>query len=228
MKIFQQLNDRELVELTQDQIDQYVKLKKAETGIKIINEPETPVYQDVPERDLELFEVNGYNFKDRAAAEEIASVINKHISSALKVDYDYYRGGSDYKYASAYSGSLETVNVLRVYSSPVYQSIKDILASNKKIKEAWEKVHGEYEDENTKASEIVEGVYEAIRQARERLEKFRTYKIHIVEYLQLANGDRDIAWNFFDKAYAIEPSVKSMIMESAEYNDAINTDYITA
>jgi len=226
MKAFEHLNDQELVALTQDEINHRVKLKKAETGIKIITPPEMPTYQDIPAPDLELYEAAGYAFTDKAKAEEITSTINKHIVSAMKVDYDW-RNSSDYKYAKPYDGSLETVDIKRVFSQPTYNSIKDVIASNKKVKEAYEKLRKEYDDEDEKSTEIIDGIYDAINTAKVRIDQFRNYKTRIVEYLQLANGDRDIAWNFFDKAYSVEPSVKSMIMESPEYEEALNS-YIKA
>lgn len=221
MKSFDDLNDTELLALTQDQIDHYIKIKKAETGIKLMVRPEVPTYQPVPDKDLDVYEVSGFFFKEREPAEEIASVINKHILNALKVTYDYYRGDTDYRYAAPYSGALENVSVSRIYSGPLYQTIKDTIASNKKIKEAYEEVEKAYDDEEEKAIEIVDAVYLAIREARERLEKFNNYKKHIVEYLTLANGDTAIAWNFFDKAYTVDETIKAAIMESEEYQTAI-------
>jgi hypothetical protein len=227
MKAFEHLNDQELVALDQDQINHYIKLKKAETGIRIITLPDPPTYQDVPAPDLELYEACGFSFADKTKAQEIADTVNKHVSTALKIDYDWSRGGSDYKYAKPYDGSLETVEIKRAFSQPVYNSIRDIITSNKKIKDAWEVIKKEYDGEEEKAGEIVESIYDSITKARDRIELFRNYKVRIIEYLQLANGDRDIAWNFFDKAYSVEPSVKTMIMESQEYQDAINS-YINA
>jgi hypothetical protein len=228
MKTFEHLNDTELVSLTQDEINHYIKLKKAETGVRLLTLPDTPTYQDVPSPDVELYEVAGYAFADKQKAQEIADAINKNISLAFKVDYDYWgSGSSDYKYAKPYDGSLEAIGIQRVFSQPVYNSIKTVIASNKKVREAWEKLKSEYEAEDEKATEIVNNIYDAINPARDRLAQFQTYKTRITEYLQLANGDRDIAWNFFDKAYSVEPSVKSMIMESKEYQDALSS-YIDA
>jgi hypothetical protein len=228
MKTFEHLNDTELVELEQDHINHYIKLKKAESGVKLLTLPDTPTYQDIPVPDVELYEVAGYAFADKARAQEIADAINKNISSAFKLDYDYWGSGtSDYKYAAPYNGSLEAINIQRAFSQPVYNSIKTVIASNKKVREAWDKLKKEYDAEDEKSTEIVNGIYDAINAAKDRLVQFRTYKARIVEYLQLANGDRDIAWNFFDKAYSVEPSVKSMIMESEEYQSALNS-YIKA
>lgn len=223
MKTFEQLNDGELINLTNEEISHYIKLKKAETGIRIINLPETPTLQPIPEPDLETFEVLGYIFKEKEKAEEIAQTVNKYLSSAFKSDYDYWNGGNNHRYAKPFDGSLETVNIVRLYSVTVYNSIKDTLASNKKISDAYKKIEQEYKEEEEKSSGIVEDVYESISKARERIQKFIDFKSRIVDYIKLANGDKDIAWNFFDKAYSVEPSVKSMIMESDEYKDAINS-----
>lgn len=226
MKTFEQLNDSELVSLNQEQIDWYIKLKKAEAGVKIINCPEFPSYQSIPEPDLQLYGVAGRYFTTPEKANQVASAINVVLAESFSVDYNWHFD-SKHKYASPYSGNLESVEIVRVYSRPVYDSIKDILASNKKIQEAYEKFKREYDDEDEKSTEIVDSIYEAINKAKERLEQFRNFKTRIIEYLQLADGNRDIAWNFFDKAYAVEPSVKTMIMESQEYQEAIKS-YIEA
>jgi len=223
MTNFEQLNDSELVALSEEQITHYIKVKKAETGIKIITLPEYPKLQETPEPDMEMYRVAGWVFAERAKAEEIASVINSHLSSSFTEDYDYYRGGSDFKYAKPFSGNIEQVEITRLYSQTLYNSIKDIIQSNKKIEESYKKIKSEYDEEESRASEIIDTIYDAISAARERIEKFKNYKSRIIEYLRLANGDRDIAWNFFDKAYSVEPSVKAMIMESQEYQDAVNS-----
>ena len=226
-KTFEQLNDQELISLTGEQVDYYIKLKKAETGIKIIAFPEPPKYAELPAPDLEMYEVAERVFKEKEKAEEICSTINKHLGSSFTREYDYYRSNGDYKYAKPFNGSLETVNIVRLYSMPIYASIKDTIQSNQRVKEAYEKVKKAYDDEDEKAGEIVDSINQAIAKARERVELFRNYKVRIVEYIQLANGNRDVAWNFFEKAYAVEPAVKNMIMESGEYKAALDA-YIKA
>jgi hypothetical protein len=192
MKSFEHLNDQELVSLDQDQINHYIKLKKAETGIKIITLPDASIYQDVPAPDLELYEACGFSFADKTKAQEIADTVNKYISTTLKVDYDWSRGGSDYKYAKPYDGSLETVEIKRVFSQPVYNSIRDIITSNKKIKDAWDAIKKEYDDEEEKAGEIVESIYDGINEARARLEKFHNYKLRIdIGQLQCGQSSLD-------------------------------------
>ncbi len=221
MKPFSQLNDAELIELTDEQIDYYVKLHKAEAGIRILSLPEMPAQREIPAPELQMYEVVGHVFSDKEKAEEIASTINKHLASSFTSDYDYWRSGSDFKYAKPFDGTLVSVSIVRLYSQGVYNSIKDIAQSNSKIAEAYKEVKKDYENEQEKAADLVEAIYGAIREARERIRKFHEYKVRIVEYIQLANGNPEVAWNFFDKAYAVETPVKSMIMESDEYKNAL-------
>jgi hypothetical protein len=220
-KPFEQLTDKELLELTQDQIDWYIKLKKAEAGIRIVVCPETPEYRQIPDKDFTLYEVCGYHFEDRETAEEIARAVNGKITKAYKVDYDYYRGGSDHKYAKPYEGNLVDVNIVTVYKKETYFGIKDILISNKKIEDAYKDLKNEYDQQEEASSEIVEKIYGAIIGARERKQQYEEYLTRIQEYLRLSNGDTTVAWNFFEKAYTIEPTVKNRILESEEYINAV-------
>ncbi len=222
MKPFEQLNDAELVSLSGEQVLDYIKLKKAETGIKIIARPDEPKYQILPDPDLTLYEVCGFCFKDQAVAASVCAAINGALKDAYKLDYNW-RGSNRVEYAKTFTGSLEQVEMKLVYSMPVYDSIRDVLTSNTRIEEAYKKVKDAFDEEEEKSESIIAGIHDAITNARERIAMFREYKSHIIEYLKLANGNREVAWNFFDKAYPVEPGVKAMIMESPEYIQAIES-----
>jgi hypothetical protein len=221
-KPFEQLNDVELLELEQEQIDFYINLKKAEAGIKIIPCPETPKYREIPEKDLKLYHVSDFYFKDDETAQEIAKFINGKIDNALKTNYEWSVNNGDSKYAEPYEGNLIDVTIEMVYKKSTYDSIKDILISNGKIKAAYNTIKEAYDNENEKSTEIVDSIYEAIDKAKERKARREEYKKRIVEYLRLSNGDTDVAWNFFEKAYEIEPTEKNKILESEEYLEAVN------
>jgi len=222
LKTFETLTDQELLVLTQEQIDWYIKLKKAEAGIRIVLCPETPEYRGIPDRDFTLYDVCGFNFEDRETAEEIASVINSKVTKAFKVEYDYYGGGSEHKYAKPYEGNLVDVKIETVYKQQTYNGIKDILISNKKIEKAYLELKSEYDEQEEASSEIVEKIYQTISEAKERKEKFENYLIRIQEYLRLSNGDVTVAWNFFEKAYEIDVAMKNSIISNETYLECIS------
>lgn len=222
LKTFEQLTDNELLALTQDQIDWYIKLKKAEAGVRIVACPETPAYREIPDRDLILYDVCGFNFEDRETAEEVAKLINSKISKAFRVDYDYYKGGgSDYKYAKPYDGNLVDVKLEKVYKNETYNAIRDILISNKKIEDAYRALKNEYDSQEESSAEIVQSIYDAISAARNRKQEFEDALVRIQEYLRLSNGDVVIAWNFYEKAYEITPAIKNRILENEQYLNAV-------
>jgi hypothetical protein len=95
------------------------------------------------------------------------------------------------------------------------------LISNKKIEDAYKDLKNEYDQQEEASSEIVEKIYGAIIGARERKQQYEEYLTRIQEYLRLSNGDTTVAWNFFEKAYTIEPTVKNRILESEEYINAV-------
>jgi len=221
-KTFDQLNDKELLDLTEEQIEFYIKLKKAETGIRIIKCPEIPEYREIPKPDLTVYGAFGFYFDNLETAEEIVKLVNSKSPLALNVNYNY-NYGSDKKYAKPFEGSLTEVDVKQVYSEEVYNSITNILSSNKKIEDAYNKLKEEYDEQNEKSQEIVDNIYSKIAEAKERKELYEDYVIRIKDYLRLSNGDITIAWNFFNKAYEIEPSIKNRIIESDEYINEVNS-----
>lgn len=227
MKNFEQLNDAELVALNDEQISDYIKLKKAEQGIKILQCPEYPTLRALPEADTIVYTVASMSFLDKEPAEEICEIINKHAHKQRDVSYEW--GISrDVKYEKPKSyNNLESVSVEKVFSQETYNEIKDVIKSNEMIKKSYESVLKEYKDEEEKATELIDSIYETIQKAKDRIAQFKEYKVRIVDYVKLANGVVDIAWNFFDKAYAVEPSVKNMIMESNEYKEAV-ASYVNA
>jgi len=221
LKVFEQLTDNELLSLSQEDIDWYIELKKAETGIKIIKCPETPIYREIPKTDLKLYDVLGLNFESLEDATDIANFVNTKISSAFNIHSDYWNSRSE-KYAEPYNGKLAEVKIESVYKQETYNSIKDVILSNKKIEDSYNELKREYDDEQDKSQEIINNIYNKISDARERRNKFIEYIDRIKDYLRLSNGNEDIAWNFFTKAYEIDVETKNRIIENEEYINCVN------
>jgi hypothetical protein len=220
LKTFEQLTDNELIALTQEQIDWYIKLKKAEAGIRIVARHKLPELREIPAQDMVLYDICKFNFINREDAEESSKLINSKIGNAYQTAYDY-SAGYDRQYGKPFTGTLADVKMEKVYSETAYNSIKDILISNKKIQSSYEELKSEYDEVEEKSSEIVNNIYDKIREANGRKDLQEEYIIRIHDYLRLANGDVTIAWNFFEKAYEIEPSVKNKILEDARYIETV-------
>lgn len=216
LKPFETLTDEELLALTREQIDWYIKLKKAEAGVRIVNCPETPQYRAIPDKDMTLFDVAGFNFEDRETAEEVAKLINSKISKAYRVDYEWSMG-SDKQYARPYEGNLVDVKIENVYKQETYNGIKDVLVSNKKIEKAYQEIKDEYDEQESKSSDIINNIYNKIDEARRRKQDFEMAVERIKEYLRLSNGDTNIAWAFYEKAYEIDVATKNKVLANEDY-----------
>lgn len=219
-KKFELLTDEELINLTEEQIDWYIALKKAEKGIRILKCPESPKYREIPEPNFTVYGILDLYFKDREIAQEISDFINERIEKSYTSNYDWSID-SNKCYANLFNGHLKQVEVKTLYDKDTYNSIKDILISNKKIKEAYEKIKDEYDEYNENVQELVNEIYDKINEAKKRKEDFNEYLVKIQEYLQLANGDKDVAWKFFNKAYTIENTVKNKIIEHEDYLETL-------
>lgn len=222
MRSIENLTDTELLALTDEEVTSHIRLRKAEEGIRILPEPVLPALKEIAGPDIQVFEIAGYAFHEREKAEEIANVINKHVPQSTSIDYDYYRGDGKYRYTKANNTALVSVAVEQVYSPTKYSEIRDAVESNKRIQESYNKVKREYDDETDKAADIVSAIYDRIQGARDMANEVENHKLNIGNYLELAQGDVEVAWNFFKKAYVISPEMENLVRASEEYQVEVN------
>jgi len=144
MKKFEELSKRELSQLDYEQIEAYVDVELAARGIVKplevdINYPEYLKEADIaPERDVTVYEVDGYVFKDQETATKFA----QFLGSLPQVQKDYdWSVGSEFAYVKDVGYTTPTVEIQRVYSEPKYQankvrlkSIKDARAARREAK----------------------------------------------------------------------------------------------
>lgn len=223
VKPFNQLGDKELIALTEPEIEYYINLKKAETGVKLIAPPEVPTYQTLPEKDFVVYGAAGFYFDTQEAAQAVAFAVNQQASGLYNLSYDYYNSDRKDQYASKDESDLAAVTVTHCYSRATYDRIKHIMASNKRIKEAYETMEQEYKAEVDKSTDLIADIRNAISNAYDRIAKIESYKDYIREYLRLANGNAETAWNFFKKAYTVTPEEENKILESEEYLEALRS-----
>lgn len=217
MKSIENLTDAELLALTDEAIAGHIRLRKAEEGIRILPEPICPTLKEINGPDIQVFEIAGYAFHEREKAEEIAAVINKYVPQSTSIDYDYYRGDGKYRYTKANNTNLVHVAVENVYSPAKYAEIRDAVESNKRVKDSFDKTKDEYDTETEKAADIVTAIYDRIQGARDRANELENHKLNIANYLELAQGDVEVAWNFFKKAYVITPEMENLVRSSDAY-----------
>jgi hypothetical protein len=213
MKQITELTEQEILTLTDEQLDLMVKYKMAEEGIKILEPPTEPVYLPIPQNDDSAFEIVGTNFytKNRDVAEIISEAIASRTSELLKEGY------TNYNYSDKYLKPLEdyeTDQLGTIKQKPFYR--KDTLLNiaptkdkNKEIKEEYDQKVSEYNSAQDAADYIRVGIYSRYREVIKKYDDLETLQRTYNNYLQLAEGNKDIALNFLKKAYSVS--------EEAEY-----------
>ena len=161
MKSISELTKKELAVLTENQVDAYIDIELASQNIvKPLNvQIDYPNYvkigDSLPERDMEVYEVDGYSFNDIETAQKFAIFVGQ--LAQLKIDYDYHTGESTY-YVSGSKFETPSVSVKRIYSEAKY------LASKENIKQIKDKESKDKKEKETVIDEVIN--YDAIDQVR--------------------------------------------------------------
>lgn len=217
MKTIDDYTTEELLKLTDEQIDKLYRLRLAENGIKIPNLPEKPNYEEEPQPDKTVYTVNGIDvyFEKKEVADKFADMMIKNMDDLCKLEYTY-SVSPDAKYTEELKEDYGFRNGISispkgVYSKALYNEIKDVLTRNKEKRDEYRNLKSEYDNQNSKASKHREYIMNKIKEAKkkefEKSEMLRTFN----EYLDLADGNSEIAWNFMNKAYELSEEDKTYI-----------------
>ena len=222
MKI-NELSEKEILALTAEDIEFMIKLRKAEEGIRFVPRPKEPEYNEIPEPDETVFmcELFGTTlcFKSLAQLTALIDLIYKSDSKCL-IDYDYNRGGSEYFYLlsemkKSYNADWNSTNSKRVYSLKLYNYIVDKIAHNKKIREEYNKENEVYENFLSNSKEIETEIKGKYREVVNKYNNLTSLCLKMKnDYLPLAAGNEEIAFNFLIKAYPMNAEEQGYVLEN--------------
>lgn len=212
MKRISELTEQEILALVPEEVTLMINLKKAEEGIKLISKPQPPEYFIIAQPDKTVYSCS--LFGDTLTFENIEHlnyVLNaiKKTDSKYKLDYDWQRLSSDFKFASI---ELEkqsnkewfATTSQQVYSLELYNQIADLAMQNKKKKSEYEKELKVYESELKGAKWIEDEINDKINEVRSKYSRLNLLCSKFeFDYLPLSSGNEDIAMNFLNKAYSL-------------------------
>lgn len=151
MKTFNELTKKELAELSEMQVEAYIDIELANKKIvkptnKVVDYPNyLSVGDKLPERDMKLYEVDGYSFVDMETAQNFAAQISKLPTVQTSYDWNI---DSSVKFAKEQKYQTYTVNVVPVYSEAKFEAVKEELKAIFKKK-------NRHEDDNDKVVDSV-------------------------------------------------------------------------
>jgi hypothetical protein len=221
MQKIEDLNEQEILALTDEQIEKFVKLRMAEEGIKIIQVPVEPKYTKLPAPAVPAHSINGvsYPVTDKGAADRISAAIKKEAAYFTYTDYDYR--ASDIKYLNG--GSFEgigSIDTRMYYTKSQGAELKEVARKNKELEDAYNAELREYTDNREQATEIRKEIEGIVENVRSKYRMFDRLLASFKEYLTLADGNSEIAWKFLHKAYSVSPEAAQYIEENTREVDA--------
>lgn len=206
MKDYKELTTEELANLTDEQVEQYIKLICAQEGIKILQVPQEPVKSADLNKDCEVYTIPTTNlcFSDINEAKEILESLRKMKSLGTI----RYLSNSSYFEVGLIGYDNKPVDL--VISTEVHYSKKKANEKEKALKEYGEakkkydqelKEYYDNKDALDEATKEFLGIYkEAVKTMDNRR---RLSNLFYKEYLPLAESNIEIAMGFLKKAYIV-------------------------
>jgi hypothetical protein len=211
MKRFDDLLDSDVLALSDDDFKRWVDVECAYAGAPLL--PPMPLEPLKPEAaaDLVVYQIGSVTLKRPDDAVTVAALIN----GMGRFEVGYVSGPRYEKRAVPASGEIE-VAPLRVFSTAHWEACKDELNAYTLRKTAYDEALAEY----TKALELRDLIAESMNERRERVSRDEWDRIRMREnftrYLDLAEGDRDVAIRFLFAAYPEAPRILPELAEAPD------------
>jgi hypothetical protein len=194
-----------------------IKLRMAEEGIPLYPEPEAPEYEDVEEATDEYYfserYFSGIGFK---SAEGLRDIVNTMMGMGCirrKKDWNEPAATAIPNICKKDYGEEEEIGITseKLYDEKTFRLNREILKENKKRKEAYEHECSKVQKARTNAQGARDAIRGPIREAETRKYQCEVADRNISEYLDLADGDVNQAWKFFEKAYNPDEHVEEYL-----------------
>lgn len=210
----------ELLKITPEETEKVIKFMLAEKGIKLLNEPKPFVQKKYSEPDRKAYQISSIEdiiFDNKETAEEIAKILRNSFSTLKVLERHFALGFDVYtlkKLEEHYTHNKRedlVVKEIRVYSKELFKEVRQILIDNQAKKEQYEKEAKEYGEwvQTTKEVSII--VWNKIDEERSKQQEKENKLAKFEEYVELANGDRNVAWKFMKKAYTVSQEEEDFI-----------------
>lgn len=229
MKKINEMTEQEILALSEKDIQNMIKFRMMEEGIKVIDKPKKPELFEIEPADQKAYVIpilNGYSFTDFAEAQKVADAL-REAKSFRKVDYDCNKLGSNFKYLEkkdryTYDDAGDFgISEIRVYSNKLYASIVDFAAQNKAMNEQVEKDMKAYDDAYAAASDITLEIRSRVTEVIEKYERLeRLTHSFANDYCPLSDNNEEMAMKFMSKAFTLTGDEEKYILE--HYKDISN------
>lgn len=206
----EEMNSKEILALSESDLERLKKLALAEAGVKIIEKPIEPEYETMPEKEETWYRVDGFGYDDLYKTPEDAKKVCDLLNSIDIYTSDYR--SEVVKIKTDYNNQKPIINFLieKRYSARQIAEVKEIENRNKILKDNYNKLKKEYDENYESYSEVVDKISDKYISIVQKYAEFdRLYS----KYLEYKEIDKTKAMEFFEKAYTVTDECKEYIKE---------------
>jgi len=193
MRRYFNYTDEEILALDDTGIRRLIDIEVANAGIAPIPMPEKPeLVDETLAKTDRAYEVGGVYVKTEEEAMKLASM-DLHTT-----EYDYNTGGYDYKFLKPIATTIEKRDFYRQQDIVL---MAEVIRDNKRRQEDYNEVKAEYDKYLKETGKHYDAVWEHVKEVRERAGKIEAARRTFNYYLDLAEGDEQVAVKFFKNTY---------------------------
>jgi len=222
MKKITEYTELEILELTIEQLNQMVKFEMAEQGIKLVSCPDEPKYKLLPEKDIEVYQVSGFNeyFVNKEDAQKICDLINN--MSFMRFSYNY----KDYsnRYLEKTEVSEYYVKTEKGYSKKLWQQATDDIDYNKTLKDDYTIKLKEYNESVDNAKDIKDDIYDRYKKVCSKYSRlnnliWRFNNDYMPLYKSFEDKCEELAMIAMNKAYTLNAEEQTYILNNYKQSE---------
>lgn len=218
MKKFEDLTEIELCELSDEQVEWYVKLQCVKNGIKLMDKPTPPKLESVPKENEVVFIIgvlgNSIVFKKSEDAQEVIDLLKR--MDVKRIVGEHHSPVVNYiQEVSVMGHGIDRFDIYskHVYSESKYKEIKEIYNLNSKLGKDFDYKSREYSEYMFNTKEIRDKIYETVNSAKEKYNMMDNWcRLFKKDYLPLADDNVDLAMRFLTKAYRLSNEAKNYVL----------------
>jgi len=211
MKRYNEMTPEELVALTEDQVRRLIDIEVAFAAIKPAEAPQEPTLEtEGITASIVGYKVGDMIFALEADAQIVAALPAMKSAYSYNISYNYcWLERADHK-----------VEKVAFYRQDDVLRIARVLEENERKRSAYNREKSDYDTFLRKITNISDGVWSAVGEAKKYQREIEAGKRAYQKYLSLADGDHKVASNFFRDAFKDEEELVKTVMAS-EYVDSV-------
>lgn len=207
MKRWIDLTEKEILNLSDDQVDRYVDYECAING-----HPLLPVMPSMPNKssaipDITGFAVGGIFFKEAEHAHQMLNLLETLESYSIE-----YLPGGDYRCKGLKLNTDYSVSTDKFFSPEHWEECRNQQRALIEAEKEYGEAKKDYDDAINERSNTYSWIWDRVYEVRAAERDRQRVRDEFGRYLELAEGDRGIAMNFLKARRTVDSDLESELM----------------